>query len=251
MKTTYAYTPYFTATTGRLIAGVFIHDTETHLKAAPHPEGSWHYEIDRDGTILQFVHEDDIAWHVRACDRWWPSWLPRWGDYDLSRANEWSIGIELVSDVNWRTGGQPYTPAQYAALNVLLADIFARRGALPVVGHGQVQADRSDPVLFDWGRTGLVWREDGYRQPAGAPVSDLDMERIKELEAQLQAMTAERDNLNGIATTLGKQLEYKDTLLQAADSRAGALQEALNNTQRRTVARITFSDGGVQDVTAH
>jgi hypothetical protein len=157
MNVIYAWTPFFTDTAsddppGRLIVGIVIHDTEGHAKVDPRQEGSWHYEIDRSGEIYQFVDEEDIAWHVRACDRWWPDWLPDWGTYDVSRMNEWAIGIELVSDAAYRAAGEPYTDAQYTSLAALIRDLFARRGVLPIVGHGQVQADRSDPVAFDWDR---------------------------------------------------------------------------------------------------
>jgi outer membrane murein-binding lipoprotein Lpp len=242
MNITYAWTPFFTDTSdsdppGRLIAGICLHDTETHASVNPRQEGSWHYEIDRDGSILQFVDEADIAWHVRACDRWWPDWLPHWGEYDISRMNEWAIGIELVSDAAYRAAGEPYTDAQYTALAALLRDLFARRGVLPIVGHGQVQADRSDPVAFDWERAAAL---------IGATEED-DMSKVQELQAQI-------DQLNGITKTMQEQIDFKDELLQAANSRAGVaeaeverLTALLNNTDLRTeddIASVSLTRRG-------
>jgi outer membrane murein-binding lipoprotein Lpp len=226
MNVIYAWTPFFTDTAGdnppgRLIAGIVIHDTEGHAKVDPHQEGSWHYEIDRSGEIYQFVDEEDIAWHVRACDRWWPDWLPHWGNYDLSRMNEWSIGIELVSDATYRAAGEPYTDAQYTALAALIRDLFARRGVLPIVGHGQVQTDRSDPVAFDWERAAAL---------IGATEED-DMSKVQELQAQI-------DQLNGITKTMQEQIDFKDELLQAANSRAGVAEAEVE----RLTALLTNTD---------
>jgi N-acetyl-anhydromuramyl-L-alanine amidase AmpD len=248
MNITYAWTPFFTDTSdsdppGRLIAGICLHDTETHASVNPRQEGSWHYEIDRDGSILQFVDEADIAWHVRACDRWWPDWLPHWGNYDVSRMNEWAIGIELVSDAAYRAAGEPYTDAQYTALAALIRDLFARRGVLPIVGHGQVQADRSDPVAFDW--------DAFHRLLAETSEEKDDMAKVQELQAQI-------DQLNGITKTMQEQIDYKDQLLQQANSRAGVaeaeverLTDQLANADVRTgqdiaSVALTRRDGRVE-----
>lgn len=248
MNVTYAWTPFFTDTSdsdppGRLVAGICLHDTETHASVNPRQEGSWHYEIDRRGEIYQFVDEEDIAWHVRACDRWWPDWLPDWGDYDVSRMNEWSIGIELVSDATYRAAGEPYTDAQYTSLAALIRDLFARRGVLPIVGHGQVQTDRSDPVQFNW--------DAFHRLLAETSEEEDDMAKVQELQAEL-------DNLNGIVRTLTEQRDFKDELLQQANSRAGVaeaeverLTERLTNADVRTgqdiaSVALTRRDGRVE-----
>jgi hypothetical protein len=219
LNITYAYTPYFTDTEsdGRLIVGIVLHDTETDRAVNPTEKGSWHYEIDRDGALLQFVDELDCAWHVRDADRWWPEWLPGWGDFGISRANEWCIGIELVSSASVRDPGDddvdggPYTQAQYDTLGALLADITARRGPLWIVGHGEVQKDRSDPVQLDYQRTGLGPFEDGNgRLFLGLPESPAfpespevthptEEERIEmACQEDLAVMTADRDRLDRI-----------------------------------------------------
>jgi hypothetical protein len=145
-------TPYFTDTgfAVRPISGVVLHDTEADAYVEPHAEGSWHYEVDRQGTVYRFVDEADVAWHVRATDRWHPLWLPRSSPWEVSPANAHTVGIELVSSQKWRNQGRPYTAAQYRSLQALLLDLRTRYGGLPVVGHGHLQADRSDPVWLDW-----------------------------------------------------------------------------------------------------
>ena len=152
MKTEPHPTPYFTETgfAVRPVSGIVLHDTETDGPVECAPNGSWHYQILRSGTVWRHVDEADVAWHVRACDRWWPAWLPRTSPWDVSPANAHTVGIELVSSQKWRDQGTPYTRAQYRALQELLLDLRSRYGGLPVVGHGHLQADRSDPAWLDW-----------------------------------------------------------------------------------------------------
>ena len=150
-------TPYYTPTgvARRAVAGIFVHDTEAPSAdafAAPHPDGSWHLEIDRQGRRHRFVADADVAWTVRACDRWHPYWLPDTRPWGASPANCWGLHVELTSNQKFRDQGRPYTDAQYAELRRVVADWRALYGPLPVVGHGMVQADRTDPVYLDWGR---------------------------------------------------------------------------------------------------
>lgn len=153
----FAGTRYFTPTglAVRPVAGIFVHDTEAPSDDAfayPHAGGSWHLEVARDGSVHRFVADADVAWCVRACDRWFPYWLPRVKPWDASEANCWGLHVELASNQKFRDQGRPYTDAQYAALRRVLADWRARYGPLPAVGHGMVQADRTDPVYLDWRR---------------------------------------------------------------------------------------------------
>jgi len=145
-------TPFFTPTfqASRPLAGIALHSTETDDPARCHAGGSWHYQVLRDGTVEAHVAEGDVAWGVRATDRWHPAWLPHSRPWEASAANCWCVSIELVSSQKWRQQGRPYTQAQYRALQALLLDLRARYGPLPVFGHGHVQSDRSDPVWFDW-----------------------------------------------------------------------------------------------------
>lgn len=161
--TTRPYT-HFTTIRNRPIVGLVLHNTEgtTDLTTAQ-SAGSWHWLIGRQGTIYRDVPEPEAAWAVAATNEWRPPWvLATPARYQpLSDANYCTVSIELVSGATNRAAGEPYTTVQYAALRVLLDDLAARRGPLPLVGHGQLQLDRTDPVAFDWHRAGLVW--DGSR----------------------------------------------------------------------------------------
>lgn len=214
MNVVYAYTPWFTDTgdDGRAIVGIVIHDTETHSKVDPRQEGSWHYEIDRDGTVYQFVDERDIAWHVRAADRYWPEWLPDWGDYPVSVVNEWTIGIELVSDAQYRSSGVPYTEAQYQALVELVHAIEDRYGYLPLVGHGELQADRSDPVDFDW-----QW----FRNALEAPeVSD---EERQQLQAKIDELVSTNSALDDQVMALREEVAALHATVDALQASEGGI----------------------------
>jgi murein DD-endopeptidase MepM/ murein hydrolase activator NlpD len=151
----HAPTPYQTAT-GLLVrptAGIFVHDTEAPSHDAfahPHPEGSWHLEIDRQGVVHRFVADQDVAWTVKQCDRWFPPWLPRVRPWNASEANCWGLHVELASNKKFQDQGRPYTSAQYPALREVVAHWRSLYGPLPVCGHGLVQADRTDPVRLDW-----------------------------------------------------------------------------------------------------
>lgn len=140
----------------RSIVGIGLHDTETDTLAAPHAGGSWTYEIDRAGSVHGYVPEADIAYHVKAwgtdpsINKWRPAWLPLSRPWGASATNCWTLGIELVSSKKYRDQGRPYTQAQYRALQLLVLDLRARYGPLPIFGHGHVQSDRRDPLWFDW-----------------------------------------------------------------------------------------------------
>ena len=65
------------------ILGVVLHSTEgwdsgVRTLVDPNRGASAHYGIERDGSIIQMVNEKDIAWHGG------------------SRANNWTIGIEIA-----------------------------------------------------------------------------------------------------------------------------------------------------------
>ena len=144
--------------------GLVLHNTVSWGLATPRLGASWHYQIDRDGACHQYVNDRDYAHHVRACDRWRPPWVVH-RDTRVSEMNSCAVGIELVSlagHPDCPEGYVAYTDAQYATLAELLALLHGRYGPLPLVGHGMVQRDRSDPVGLDWSRLPLEWRGDGY-----------------------------------------------------------------------------------------
>lgn len=100
---------------------------------------SAHFLIRRDGELLQFVSCDARAWHAGVSQ-----WRGR------ERCNDFSIGIELEGSDH-----QPFEPAQYDRLNLLLRDLARRYPLLrSVAGHSDIAPGRkTDPgPHFDWSR---------------------------------------------------------------------------------------------------
>ncbi|MFA5081964.1 MAG: 1,6-anhydro-N-acetylmuramyl-L-alanine amidase AmpD [Hydrogenophilaceae bacterium] len=99
---------------------------------------SAHFLIRRDGEVIQFVACDRRAWHAGVS-----SWRGR------ERCNDFSVGIELEG-----SDEVPFTDVQYARLNDLLAELYARYPIAEVVGHSDLAPGRkTDPgPCFDWSR---------------------------------------------------------------------------------------------------
>jgi hypothetical protein len=137
-----------------IVAGV-LHDTETLGAVECHSQGSWWLLVDRDATTYDDVPAQHCAWHVRAADRWRPSWV-RPSPMPLSDVNWCTLGIEVVSHAQYRAAGEPFTEAQYAKLRYSILPYAKEQYGVAIwAGHGELQADRSDPVSFDWARAGL------------------------------------------------------------------------------------------------
>lgn len=130
----------------REISCIVIHATATAKLASPLewltiPESkvSAHYLIDLDGTVLQLVDENNIAWHSGES-----SWKGK------GKVNEFSIGIELV---NANDGIMAYPEDQIEACRALVAAICLERKirSEDVVGHRDIAPGRkTDPVGFPW-----------------------------------------------------------------------------------------------------
>jgi len=99
---------------------------------------SAHYLIDRAGIIVRLVAEEYRAWHAGE------SRMP--GD-GRQRVNDFSIGIELIADVE-----PGFTPPQYDALVELSTDLLTRHSRIRyILGHAHIAPERkSDPWSFDW-----------------------------------------------------------------------------------------------------
>ncbi len=100
---------------------------------------SAHFFIRRDGELVQFVPCTQRAWHAGAS-----SWQGR------ERCNDFSLGIEMEG-----ADDQPFSDAQYAALNALIAGLRASYPSLvDIAGHSDIAPGRkTDPGLcFDWDR---------------------------------------------------------------------------------------------------
>ncbi len=100
---------------------------------------SAHFFIRRDGEPIQFVPCTQRAWHAGVS-----SWCGR------ERCNDYSIGVELEG-----SDERPFTDAQYASLNRLVAVLRAAYPTLTdIAGHADIAPGRkTDPgPCFDWGR---------------------------------------------------------------------------------------------------
>ena len=102
---------------------------------------SAHLLIKRTGDIIQYVPFDKRAWHAGA------------SNYEgRERCNDFSIGIELEG-----TEFIPYTDAQYAQLNAVLAvllNTYPKLSRQRITGHSDIAPERkTDPgASFDWSR---------------------------------------------------------------------------------------------------
>lgn len=115
-------------------------DAKTHPELAHWLVGrvSAHFWINREGEVTQFVSCDDRAWHAG-----------RSSFEGREACNDFSIGIELEG-----CDHLPYTDAQYASLNAVLAALKVTYPINAVVGHEHIAPGRkTDPgPCFDWSR---------------------------------------------------------------------------------------------------
>ena len=108
---------------------------------------SAHFFIRRDGSIVQFVSTYKRAWHAGvSCFE------------GRERCNDFSLGIELEG-----TDTQPYTDAQYTALQRLVPALRTRHALRAIRGHEHIAPGRkTDPgPAFDWKRFG---KENGIQR---------------------------------------------------------------------------------------
>ena len=105
---------------------------------------SAHFVVERSGRVTQCVSIFDRAWHAGAS---------RWRDRE--RCNDFSVGIELAG-----TDDQPFTDAQYAALEQLAAQLVVALPLRAAVGHSDIAPGRkTDPgPCFQWERLRTIAR---------------------------------------------------------------------------------------------
>lgn len=130
---------------------------------------SAHYLVRADGKILQFVSEEDTAWHAGHVDHA-TARLVR--ERITENPNDYSIGIEHEGD-----GRHELTSAQRVASVSLIADICSQRG-IPIdrdhiIGHHEIYAPKTCPGAIDVDR--LVAVVGAY---GAAPVSGDTWPRI-------------------------------------------------------------------------
>ncbi len=101
---------------------------------------SAHCLIERDGTIVQYVSFNDMAWHAGVSNY-----------QGKERCNDFSIGIELEG-----TDDIPYTEQQYAQLSLLTKSLLNSYPSINhnIAGHCDIAPVRkTDPgKSFDWAR---------------------------------------------------------------------------------------------------
>jgi len=194
-------TSFYTTAKNRRVTGIVIHHTATTAAVPCHSNGSWHWLIGRDGAVYRDVPEEHVAWHAASTDRWRPSWVVK-GDGRTSDINACSIGIELAYAPQAPYSQTP-TAQQEAALRELLADIYARRGPLHIVAHGEIALDKwpSEPHALDWVAIGCGLRTEAGRLlvlPPPAP-GDTDMPLTPEQQSILDSAATQSAAGNTIA----------------------------------------------------
>lgn len=130
---------------GGQVRALFTNSLDPHAHAFFAEVGgvrvSAHMLIERDGTLTQFAPFERRAWHAGASKF-----------RGRQRCNDFSVGIELEG-----TDFEPFTDAQYEALNRALNALFAAYPIEAVCGHSDIASDRkTDPgPFFDWRRLRL------------------------------------------------------------------------------------------------
>ena len=98
---------------------------------------SAHYNIGKDGRIVQTVRDKHRAWHAGVSI--WKG---------VPDVNDYSLGIELV---NKNDGVDPYPEAQYQALVALCKKLVAEYDVKieDIMGHKDIHQKKTDPAGFD------------------------------------------------------------------------------------------------------
>ena len=102
---------------------------------------SAHYVVDKDGTVVQMVSLNYIAWHAG---------VSKWGDNN--DVNRLSVGMECI---NSNTGQDPYPVSQINSVMALCLSLCRLYGlnSSCVVGHKDVARGRkTDPAGFPFER---------------------------------------------------------------------------------------------------
>ena len=131
--------------TGSKIWVVVIHASENSSLEGlvtwftnPQTKVSAHYNIGKDGRIVQMVRDGQRGWHAG-----WSVWK------GIRNVNDFSIGIELVNKGN---GVDPYPEVQYRTLVALCKRLVAQYAIRTedIVGHKDVSlAGKTDPKGLD------------------------------------------------------------------------------------------------------
>lgn len=135
---------------GQQIRAIVIHVSEGTLQSMTNwfknaaAQVSAHYAVSRTGVVLQYVPDEDTAWHAGKVVRPSAPIVHELG----GNPNRWSIGIEHEGHAH-----QEPTPAQIMASAQLLAHLSQKHG-IPlderhVIPHRAIRADKTCPGLID------------------------------------------------------------------------------------------------------
>lgn len=128
--------------------------------SSPEAKVSAHYMVEMNGTVVQFVREDDEAWAQGRVERPTASVVLSRPDQN---PNAYCISIEHEGD-----GEHELTPAQRASSVALIRDIAARHN-IPIdrrhiLGHHEIFAPKTCP--------GAISVDALVRDAAGTPRAD-------------------------------------------------------------------------------
>lgn len=136
---------------------IFIHATagtdSLDWLSTTSPQGkrvSCHRLIDKLGKNYKIVPDHEVAWtQGPAVIGPTPA--------DGNDANELGLSIELE---NLNDGRDPYPDAQMRMCAKQIVEWWGMYGFIPVVAHAWTQADKKDPLGFDWHKLYvMVWGE--------------------------------------------------------------------------------------------
>ena len=146
------------------VMGIILHDTEGPLDAAV----AWfqnaasgvsaHYLVGKDGRIIQMVLDKHHAYHAKGTLQMLPTWMTAMPKPPvMSRPNAYTVGIELELLATDPDGA--YTDVQYQRCDWLIERLCQKyripRNRRRILGHGEIQTDRSDPRGLAWERLRL------------------------------------------------------------------------------------------------
>jgi N-acetylmuramoyl-L-alanine amidase len=169
---------------------------------------SAHYGIARDGTIHQYVRDEDTAWHAGIVKN--PTW-PLYSQY-AGHINQVSIGIEHEG---WP--GEPLTEVQYQSTLWLHRYLHDKHGILldrlHIIGHDQLDTvtrrDCPGPkfpwsrLFKDLGAQPLSGRSGGVIIPAGGG----DDMTAKELPTLQQGVSGHKNAVIAVQAIVGATVD--------------------------------------------
>lgn len=127
--------------------GGFIPSTLNWLRYASNPRVSTHRLIGRDGTNYKVVQDEDTAYCAGFAtigpidaDISDPAGVP-------INNNVCSLNIEIEHSGNPRDS---YPLPQMVMVAKQIVEWWGKYGFLPVLAHGQIDANKNDPAGFDW-----------------------------------------------------------------------------------------------------